>query len=117
MVSEFPPAGIIGLGLSVSTILLQIVLGDKPDAFVDVLPGVKLKWPQKHENQRVGIRLIVQYTPRMQSTLEGIQHEADCSLFNLFNLDRLNMAPVSLKRLRFTPIELSDDQTEPIIDQ
>ena len=37
MVSEFPP--IIGLGLSVSTILLEIVLGDGPDDFVDVLPG------------------------------------------------------------------------------
>ena len=43
MVSEFPPAGIIGLGLSVSTILLEIVLGDRPDDFVDVLPGLKLK--------------------------------------------------------------------------
>ena len=30
MVSEFPPAGIVGLGLSVSTILLEIVLGDGP---------------------------------------------------------------------------------------
>ena len=47
MVSGFPPAGIIGLGLSVSTILLEIVLGDGPDDFVDVLPGFKLKWPQK----------------------------------------------------------------------
>ena len=34
-------AGIIGLGLSVSTILLEIVLGDGPDDFVDVLPGFK----------------------------------------------------------------------------
>ena len=47
MVSEFPPAGIVGLGLSVSTILLQIVLGDGPDDFFGVLPGFKLKWPQK----------------------------------------------------------------------
>ena len=46
MVSEFPPAGIISLGLSVSTILLEIVLGDRPDDFVDVLPGLKLKWPK-----------------------------------------------------------------------
>ena len=45
MVSEFPPEGIIGLGLSMSTILLEIVLGDGPDGFVDVLPGFKLKWP------------------------------------------------------------------------
>ena len=58
MVSEFPPTGIIGLGLSVSTILLGIVFGDRPDDFVDNLPGFKLKWPQKHANQRVGIQLL-----------------------------------------------------------
>ena len=34
IVSEFPPAGIVGSGLSVSTILLEIVLGDGPDDFV-----------------------------------------------------------------------------------
>ena len=58
MVSEFPPTGMIGLGLSVSMILLEIVLGDRPDDFVDVLPGLKLKWPQKHANQEVGIHVI-----------------------------------------------------------
>ena len=42
MVSESPPAGIIGLVLSVSTILLEIVLGYGPDDFVDVLPGFML---------------------------------------------------------------------------
>ena len=52
MVYEFPPAGIIGLGLSVSTILLEMVLGDRPDDFVDVLPGFKLKWPQKLRKSR-----------------------------------------------------------------
>ena len=62
MVSEFPTAGIIGFGLSVSTILLVIVLGDGPDDFVDVIPGFKLKWPQKYANQGVGIRIIVQET-------------------------------------------------------
>ena len=60
---ESPTAGIIGLGLSVSTILLEIVFGDGPDDFVDVLPGFKLKWPQKYANQGVGIRIIVQETP------------------------------------------------------
>ena len=52
MVSEFPPAGFICLGLSVSTILLEIVLGDGPDDFVDVLPCFKLKWPQKIRKPR-----------------------------------------------------------------
>ena len=95
-----PPEGIIGLGLSMSTILLEIVLGDRPDDLVDVLPGFKLKWQQKHANQRGGIQLIVQETPRVQSTLEGIQHEAD---FRLLNLDRLNIGPVFLKRLPTLP--------------
>ena len=36
IVSDFPPAGIIGLGLSVSMILLEIVFGDRPDDFVAV---------------------------------------------------------------------------------
>ena len=45
MVSEFPSAGIIGLQLLVSTIFLEIVLGERPDDFVNVLPGLKLKWP------------------------------------------------------------------------
>ena len=80
MVSEFPPAGIVGLGLSVSTILLEIVLGDGPDDFVDVLPGFKLKWPQKYANQRVGIRIIVQETPRVLFTLEDMEGEADFHL-------------------------------------
>ena len=102
MVSEFPPAGIIGLGLSVLTILLVIVFGDRPDDFVDVFPGLKLKWPHKHANQGVGIHVIVQETPRVQFTLRDIQHEAD---FSLLNLDKLFIGPISLKRLRFTPIK------------
>ena len=114
MVSEFPPAGIIGLGLSVSSILLEIILGDGPDDFVDVLPGFKLKCPQKYANQRVGIHVIVHETPQVLFTLEGIQGEAD---FHLLNLEKLFIGPVSLKRLRFTPVELSFDQTAVIICQ
>ena len=115
MVSESPPpAGIIGLGLSVSTIVLEIVLGDRPDDFFDVLPGFKLKWPQKYANQGVGIRIIVQETPQVLFTLADIQGEAD---FHLLNLNKLFIGPVSLTRLRFTPGELSFDQTAAIIGQ
>ena len=95
MVSKFPPAGVIGLGLSVSTILLEIVLGDGPDDFIDVLPGFKLKWPQKYTNQGVGIRIIVQETPQVLFTLADIHGEAD---FHLLNLDKLFIGPVSLKK-------------------
>ena len=108
IVSEFPPAGIIGLGLSVSTILLEIVLGDRPDDFVDVLPGLKVKWRQKHANQVVGIHVIVQETTRVQFTLQDNQHETD---FRLLDLDKLFIGPVSIKRLRFTPGKLSSDRS------
>ncbi|MEW8445397.1 MAG: hypothetical protein AB2661_16020 [Candidatus Thiodiazotropha sp.] len=114
MVSEFPPAGIIGLELSVSTILLEIVLGDGPDDFVDVLPGFKLKWPQKYANQGVGISIIVQETPQVLFTLEDIQGEAD---YHLLNINKLFIGPVSFKRLRFTPGKLSSNQTAVIIGQ
>ena len=96
MASEFPPAGIVGLGLSVSTILIKIVLGDEPDDFVDVLPGFKLKWPQKYANQGFGISIIVQETPPVMFTLKDIEGEAN---FHLLNLDKLFIGPVSLKRL------------------
>ena len=97
-----------------ATILLEIVLGDRPDDFVNVLPSLKLKWKQKHVNQGIGIRVIVQETPLVQFTLQDIQHEAD---FLLLNLDKLFIIPVSLKRLRFTPAELSSDRTPVIIGQ
>ena len=97
-----------------STILLEVVLGDRPDDFVDVLPGLRLKWPQKYANQVVGIYVIVQETPLVQFTLQDIQHETD---FRLLDLDKLFIGPVSLKRLRFTPGKLSSDQTAVIIGQ
>ena len=49
MVSEFAR-----LGLPTSTILLELVLGDRPDDFVDVIPGFALKWTQAHANKEVG---------------------------------------------------------------
>ena len=50
----------------------------------------------------------------MQFTLADIQGEAD---FHLLNLDKLFSGPVSLKRLRFTPGELSFDQSTVVIGQ
>ena len=114
MVSEFSPAGIIGLGLTSSTILLEIFLGDRPDDFVDVLPGFKLKWPQKHANQNIGVRILVKETPQVNFTLEDLQQQIDN---RTLNLDKIHLGPVSLKRLRFTPGELTPDQANVIIDQ
>ena len=48
----------------------------------------------------------------MLFTLADIQGEAD---FHLLNLDKLFIGPVYLNMLRFTPVELSYDQTAVII--
>ena len=50
----------------------------------------------------------------MLFTLANSQGEAD---FHLLNLDKLFIGRVSLKKLKFTPGELSFDQTAVIIGQ
>ena len=84
-----------------STILLEIVLGDGPDDFVDVLPGFKLEWPQKHANQGVGIRIIIKETPQVLFTLADIQGEAD---FHLLNLTSFSSVRSPLKGFDLRPV-------------
>ena len=56
MVSEFSPAGIIGAGKEpTSAILLEVILGDPPDDFVEVLPGFKLKWTSANAQKERGL--------------------------------------------------------------
>ena len=97
MVSEFAPAGVIGVGLPTSTILLKLVLGDRPGNFVDVLPGFTLKWTQAHVNN--------QEPPQVHFTLQGIGCQAD---YRLLDISKIHVGPaVELKRLRFTPLDQS----------
>ena len=109
MVSEFPPAGIIGLDYLCRRSFLRSFLE------IDLTTSL-MSYPASssggHKNQRVGIRVNVQETPQVLFTLEDIQGEAD---LHLLNLDKLFIGPVSLKSLRFTPCELSFDQTAVII--
>ena len=109
MVSEFAPAGIIGLGLPTSTILLELVLGDRPGDFIDVLPGFTLKWIQAHVNKEVGVYIRVQEPPQVHFTLQGIGYHAD---YQLLDISKIHVGPaVELKRLRFMPLDLSSDQS------
>ena len=109
MVSEFAPAGIIGVGLPTSTILLELVLGDRPDDFVDVLPGFTLKWTQAHANKEVGAYIRVQEPPQVRFTLAGIGFQV---VYCLLDISKMHVGPaVELKRLRFTPVDLSSDQS------
>ena len=50
----------------------------------------------------------------MNFTLESIQHQTD---YRTLNLDKILLGPVSLKRLSFTPGELTPDQAAVVIDQ
>ena len=109
MVSEFAPAGIIGAGLPASRILLELVLGDRPNDFVDVLPGFTLKWTQAHVNKEVGAYIRVQDPPQVSFTLAGIGFQAD---YRLLDISKIHVGPaVELKRLRFTPLDLLSGQS------
>ena len=102
MVSEFDPAGIIGVGLPTSTILLELVLGDWPDDFVDVLPGFTPKWTQAQEGRDVGAYTSVQEPPQVRFTLVGIGCQAD---YRLFDISKIHVGPaVELKRLRLNEL-------------
>ena len=68
-----------------------------------MLPGFKLKLGQAHANKELGVHVIVQETPQVRFTLEGVQHQAD---HRTLEINEVFIAPVDFKRLRFTPSEL-----------
>ena len=61
-----------------------------------------------------GVRILVKEIPEVYLTLESIQHQTD---YRTLNLDKIHLGPVSLKRQRFTPGELTPDQATVIIGQ
>ena len=115
MLSEFSPAGIIGAGKEpTSTILLEVILGDPPDDFVEVLPCFKLKWTSARRCKKNGAFIRVREQPLVRFTLGGlggwvggVRHEAE----NHFrDISKIHVGPVELKRLRFTPADLTSDK-------
>ena len=95
MVSEFSPATIIVWVTNINN-----PPRDRPDDFVDVLRGFKLKCTKVNAYKAVGVYIVVRETPYMIFTLEGNQHQANfCSLDVNINL----FGPVFLKRHRMTP--------------
>ena len=113
MVSEFSPAGIIGAGKDhTSTILLEVINGDPPDDFVEVLPSFKLKWTSAHAQKELGAFIRVQLRSVVCFTLGGIQHEAE---HRFLDLSKIHIGPVELKRLRFTPADLTSDQSSVVL--
>ena len=57
--------------------------------------------------KKVGVHIIVQETPQVRFTIEGIQHQAD---YRLLDLDKIMIGSVALKRLRFAPSEFTPEQ-------
>ena len=112
MVSEFSPAGIVGAGIPTSTILLEVILGDPPDGFVEVLPGLKLKWTSAHAQKELGAFIKVRERPLVRFTLGGIQHEAE---HRFLDISKIHVGPVELKSLRFTPAGLTSDESSVVL--
>ena len=109
MVSEFSPAGIIGAGIPTSTILLEVILGDPPPPkdFVEVLPGLKLKWTSVHARKELGAFIKDRERPLVCFTLEWIQHKA---VHRFLDVSKIHVGRVELKRLRITPTDVTSDQ-------
>ena len=112
MVSEFSPAGIIGAGMPTSTILLEVILGDPPDGFVEVLTGFKLKWTSAHAQKELGAFIKARERPLVRFTLGGIQHEA---VHRFLDISKIHVGPVELNRLRFTPAGLTSDESSVVL--
>ena len=108
MISMFSPAGIIGAGKGpTSTILFEVILGDPPDDLVEILPGFELKWTSAHAQKELGALIRGRDHPQVHFTLDGIQRDAD---YRFLDISKIHVGPVDLKRLRFTPADLTSEQ-------
>ena len=113
MVSEFSPAGIIGAGKEpTSTILLEVILGDPPNGFIEVLPSFKLKWTSAHAQKELGALIRVPERPLVRFTLKGVQHGAE---HRFLDISKIHVGPVKLKRLRFTLADLTPEQRSVVL--
>ena len=113
VVSEFSPVGIIGAGKEpTSTILLKVILGDPPEDFVKVLPDFKLKWTRAHVQKEFLAFIRVRERPLVHFTLRGVRQEAD---YHFLDTSKIHVGPVELKRLRFTPADLTSDQSSVVL--
>ena len=70
--------------------------------------------PKSMQMNKIGVRILVKEIPEVNLIIESIQHQTD---YRTLNLDKIHICLVSLKRLRFTPGELTPDQATVIIDQ
>ena len=69
---------------------------------------------QAHEGREVGAYISVQEPPQVRFTLVGIGYQAD---YRLLDISKIHVGPaVELKRLRFTPLDLSSDQSSVALD-
>ena len=48
----------------------------------------------------------------MRFTLQGIGYQAD---YRFLDISKIHVGPVKLKRLRFTPLDLSSDQSSVLL--
>ena len=117
MVSEFSPAGIIGTGKEpTSTILLEVILRDPPDDFVEVLLQAQVDQRARAKrtwglHQSSGATCGALYL-EVGGGGRGIQHEAE---HRFLDISKIHVGPIELKRLRFTPADLTPDQSSVVL--
>ena len=90
-----------------STFIIDIVLGDVPDDFVDVIKGLKIRWSQEDANSalRIFIRMPLndQEIPLLIGSLQNISNEVKK---DLLSYDFIHIGPIQFQRLRYTTLDL-----------
>ena len=99
-----------------STIFIEAVLGDRPDDFVPLINGVKLKWVTKASNQLVHIYIRIPNEPGLpivNFSLKGVTHQFEQGVLPLATL---HLGPIKLRRLYYSAHSLTTSYLKTLID-
>ena len=112
LINEFG-SRLVGPG---STIFIEAVLGDRPDDFVPLLDGLKLKWLPKASNQLVHIYIRMPnepVVPIVNFSLKGVTHKFEPGGLPLATL---HLGPIKLRRLYYSAHSLTTSYLKTLID-
>lgn len=89
-----------------SVIILDVILGDVPEEFKEVIKGLKIKWTAKNANKHLRVYIKIPrrgIDPQIRFSLEGILTEG--VLLSDFSLDFIHMGAFDFKRVRYTTVD------------
>ena len=100
-----------------STIFIEAVLGDRPDDFVPLFDGLKLKWLPKASDQLVHIYIRMPNesgVPIVNFSLKGVTHKFEPG--GSPPLATLHLGPIKLRRLYYSIHTLTSTYLKTLID-